>query len=64
MYTWFISPLWTTRLRAFVYMLYLQVKQINKKYMNKSPDQINQENVETSRETFINVTLISDGHIY
>ena len=32
--------------------------------MNKSPDQINQENVETSRETFTNVTLISDGNIY
>jgi len=32
--------------------------------MHKSPEQINQENVETSRETFINVTLISDGHIY
>ena len=32
--------------------------------MHKSPDQINQENVETSRETFINVTLISDGHVY
>jgi len=32
--------------------------------MNKSPDQINSYNLETSRETFINVTLISDGHIY
>jgi len=32
--------------------------------MHKSPDQINQENVESAQEEFNNVTLISDGNVY
>ena len=32
--------------------------------MNKSPEQINDENIESAQETFNNVTLVSDGNIY
>ena len=32
--------------------------------MNKSPEQINDENTESAQETFNNVTLIPDNNVY
>ena len=32
--------------------------------MNKTPEDINQENAESAQETFNNVTLIPDNNVY